>query len=543
MDTRWLNCVLLLALLLALRLNAQLPAAPQTTTAAGAESSDDPLGRSTPRGTVVGFISAADGEDYERAVSYLDTKQQGNIARELVKQLQAVLNRETSIDLDKLSTKPEGNHLDTQNPNRELVGIAKTSTGGVPLWLQRVQRGNNPPIWLFSRDTLQRVPAAYEDIEIAPGIGRNLPRWLHAKLLSRPLWLWCIVFVSIPLVLILGSLFGRLLKPILNAVTNRFLGRTEIDSVQGLVGPLRLILFGILLLIGSEYAYTLLRRGFWTKLGAALIVFGATWLSVRVLGITSNVYLARLRRTRTTERIALAALLGRMFQITVFIVGALTVLYLAGVNLTAALAGLGIGGLALAFAAQKTLENLFGGIMIISDRPAHIGHSCKIGDITGTIVDIGLRSTRIRTLDRTIVTIPNGQLATMNLENFTLRDKYWFHPTILLAHETTVDQMETVLRKIRDLFEKHDHVESETARGRFVGVGSSSQNIEVSAYVFAPDYEEFLAIQEQLLLRILEIVKLAGTALALPLQRSYMVRDSIRSEHAQKAKTAAACDP
>jgi len=407
-----------------------------------------------------------------------------------------------------------------------------------------VQRGNNPPIWLFSRDTLQKVPEAYEDIENAPGIERNLPGWLNAKpLLSRPLWLWCVVLVSIPLVLVLGSLFGRLLKPLLKAGTSRFLGRTEIDSVQGLVGPLRLILLGILLLIGSDYAYTLLRRSFWSKVGADLIIFGATWLSVRVLGIASKVYLARLRRTRTSERIALAALLGRMFQIAVFIVGVLTVLYLAGVNLTAALAGLGIGGLALAFAAQKTLENLFGGIMIISDRPVHIGHSCKIGDITGTIVDIGLRSTRIRTLDRTIVTIPNGQLATMNLENFTLRDKYWFRPRISLAHETTVDQMETVLHKIRDLFEKHDHVESETARVRFVGVGSASQNMEVSAYVFASDYEEFLEIQEQLLLRILEIVKLAGTALALPLQRSYMVRDSIRSEQAQKAKTAGACDP
>src|SRR2546429_5037164 len=101
---------------------------------------------------------------------------------------------------------------------------------------------------------------------------------------------------------------------------------------------------------------------------------------------------------------------------------------------------LGIGGLALAFSSQKTLENLFGGISIISDRPMRIGDICKFGDVFGTVKDIGLRSTRIRTFDRTIVTIPNAQVSTMNLENFTLRDKFWFHPIISLRRETTINR-------------------------------------------------------------------------------------------------------
>lgn len=387
---------------------------------------------------------------------------------------------------------------------------------------------------------MQHVPEAHEYLENAPGIEHNLPSGLNAKLLSRALWLWCIVLASIPLVWVLGSLFGRLLKPLLKAAANRFLGKTEIDSVEGLVGPLQLLLLGILLLVGSDYAYTLRTRNFWNGLATDLIIFGVTWLSMRGLSIASNVYIARLQQTRAWEKIALAALLGRMLQVVVFIIGILTMLYLGGINLAAALAGLGIGGLALAFAAQKTLENLFGGIMIISDRPVNIGDSCKIGDIVGSIVDIGLRSTRIRTLDRTIVTIPNGQLATMNLENFTLRDKYWFHPTISLAHQTTVDQIETVLHNIRDLLDKESDAESGTLRARFIGVSSASQDIGISAYVFAVDYEDFLAIQEQLLLRILEIVESAGTALALPLERTYLVRDSVRSERAPKAKTAAA---
>jgi MscS family membrane protein len=274
-----------------------------------------------------------------------------------------------------------------------------------------------------------------------------------------------------------------------------------------------------------------------------VVIFGATWLSMRVLGIVSDLALARLKRIQSSDKIALAALLGRLSQIAVLTVGILTILYLAGVNLGAALAGLGIGGLAVAFAAQKTLENLFGGVMIISDRPVRIGDICKIGDVTGVVVDIGLRSTRIRTPDRTIVTIPNGQLATMNLENYTLRDKFWFHPTIALSHQTAADQMQAVLSKIREMLDKHSNVEAETARVRFVSISNASQDVEVFAYVFATNYGEFLAIQENLLLQILEIVESTGTALALPIQVNHVVYDSDSETQRLRKKSIAVGEP
>jgi len=245
-----------------------------------------------------------------------------------------------------------------------------------------------------------------------------------------------------------------------------------------------------------------------------------------MVGFASELTLSRLKRIQSSDKMALAGLLGRLSQIGVLIIGILIVLHLAGVNLAAALTGLGIGGVAVAFAAQKTLENLFGGIMIISDRPIRIGDVCKIGDVTGMVVDIGLRSTRIRTPERTIVTIPNGQLATMNLENYTLRDKFWFHPTIALRRETTGDQMRTVLQKIREMLDTHADIESATVRVRFISIGDTSQDVEIFAYVFAPDYSKFLGIQEDLLLQILDIVESTGTALALPIQITRLVRES-----------------
>jgi MscS family membrane protein len=248
---RRLKRVLFLAVFLAPELHAQLPLVPQKTPEVREESSDDPFGRSTPRGTVEGFIRAAEAEDYELAVNYLDTHLQGDLARELAQQLQAILNREASVDLHNLSTKPEGDLLHNRHPNRDLVGVAQTPSGSVVLWVERVQQGHNPPVWLFSEDTLRYVPEFYRNMASGPEIERRLPGWLSAKLLSRPLWLWSIALISIPLVLVLGSLFSRLLKPLLNAVANRFLGTTEIDSVRGLVGPLQIVLLGILVFIGS----------------------------------------------------------------------------------------------------------------------------------------------------------------------------------------------------------------------------------------------------------------------------------------------------
>ena len=134
-------------------------------------------------------------------------------------------------------------------------------------------------------------------------------------------------------------------------------------------------------------------------------------------------------------------LINRLLKATTVIVAGLFLLYLSDVDLTAALTGLGVGGLAIGFGAQKTIENLFGGIMVISDKPVNVGDVCRVGEFFGTVEDIGIRSTRIRTLDRTVVSVPNGQLAAMSLENFAVRDRIRFHHTVGLGRQTTADQL------------------------------------------------------------------------------------------------------
>jgi MscS family membrane protein len=228
----------------------------------------------------------------------------------------------------------------------------------------------------------------------------------------------------------------------------------------------------------------------------------------------------------------------RLFRTIMVFVAALFLLHRAGVDLTAILTGLGIGGLAIALAAQKTLENLIGGIMVVTDEPLRVGDFCRIAGETGTIEDIGLRSTRIRTLSRTVIAIPNGQLAVANVENFSLRDKFWFRHLVGLRYETSADQLRYLLAGIRTMLFSHPKVERDDARIRFVGFGASSLDLEIFAYVTATEMPEFLGIQEDLLLRIMDIIAEAGTGVAFPSQTTYLAKDTpIDSRKKEEAVT------
>ena len=216
------------------------------------------------------------------------------------------------------------------------------------------------------------------------------------------------------------------------------------------------------------------------------------------------------------------SLVRRALRGVAFVLVLLLALPIFGVNVTATLAGLGIGGLVLAFAAQKSLENVFGGFAILSDRPLSVGDTCRIGGQLGDVEDITLWATRLRTQERTVVSIPNGAVMTGQIENLTRRDKFWFHPTVGLAYATTPAQMGVVLAQLRGLLAADPRVEKEGARVRFTRLGASSLDVDVHAYVRADTYAAFLGVQEELLLRILEVVEAAGTSVAFPTQTVHL---------------------
>lgn len=487
---------------------------------------DDPLGRSTPQGTVFGFMKAVNREDYERAVEYLDTKQPPKRAEQLARDLLFILDRGLSASLPKLSKKPEGNLDDMLPPNREKIGDVKTESGSYDIVLERVQKGNDPPVWLFSSQTLRQVPEIYErlgDYWAEPYIPKPL---IKTRFLGYPVWRWIAFILGLPFSLLVAWIISRALLLLVTVLIRRFTKRDAERLAPRMKSPIRVLVLAFAFHIYSLFSYSLTDRLFWSTVAVTLATIGMAWLCLRVVDVVVGRMEGRPQETVSSGRIAMTRLISKLSKGLIVVVTAVIVFYNAGFNFTAVLTGLGVGGIAIAFAAQKTLENLFGGIMIISDQPIRVGDFCRAGDYQGVVEDIGLRSTRLRTLNRTVVFVPNGQLATMSLENFAMRDKVLFNHRIQLGSETLPDQLRFVIAEIRRILYGHPKVETGSARVRLTGIKDSSFELEVFAYVLETAFEAFLEIQEDILLRILDTVETSGTRFAFPSRTMVVSRDT-----------------
>jgi MscS family membrane protein len=486
---------------------------------------DDPLGRSTPYGTVRGFVGAAERSDYSQAAQYLNTRKKGEAAQKLAQQLQAVLDWGLKVDLLKISRKPEGDATDALSISRDRVGTIETRSGELDILVDRVHGYGQNPVWLFSSETLALIPEVAEETS-SLGLEKYVPPLLmQIKLFSIPLYRWIVLILALAVSIALGSWIANALSPLLRRALRRLTGEEDKRALASIKAPIRVLLISGVILLFSNLSTTLYMRQFWKNVGGILALIGLAWLVIRLIGILSTLHAKHLLGRQMQGKIAMWALLSRLSKAAVIIVAGLLLLHGAGANLTAILTGLGVGGIAVALGAQKTLENLFGGMMIISDEPMHVGDFCRIGDQTGTVEDIGLRSTRIRTSSRTVVAIPNGQLAVMSIENLSVRDKFWFRHMIGLRYETSADQLRYVLAEIRRMLHGHSKVDPADARVRFVGFGSSSLDLEIFAYIKASGWVEFLGIQEDLLLQIIDIVGKSGTEIAFPSQTTYVARD------------------
>jgi MscS family membrane protein len=270
----------------------------------------------------------------------------------------------------------------------------------------------------------------------------------------------------------------------------------------------------------------LIARQLWSDTNFALLIVACTWLFLRAMRIFAKVAGRRLQKMGKGDSTSFVRLTQRTLNFVAAFVAVVIVARSAGFNVTAILAGLGVGGIAVALAAQKTLENLFGGVSLIFDRPIHVGDLCRISDQEGKVQDIGIRSTRFRTVARSILTVPNGQLSAMNLENLGMRDKILFRHTIGLRSDTTSQQLESVLHGFRALLTTHPLTETQTMRVNLLKLGPASMDLEVFAYVLTAENERFIEIQGELLTSILGVIERSGIATSLPSQIVYLNRDA-----------------
>jgi MscS family membrane protein len=488
-----------------------------------AQSVRDALGRSTPRGTVLGFLAAARKGDNELARHYLNTARTGAAAEDLAHQLFVVLDARLPARLMQVSDAPEGSGANPLAIGEELVGTIDGPSGKIDVIVERVARPNEEPIWLFSAKTLRDVPDAYADIELARG-EPWLPRLLiEHRIGGVRLVEWLAVLVGLPAFYFLTVLLNRALTPVVAFLGRRRLARIDGRTRNALPAPARLLLLSIATRwLLASLPLSLLVRQFLSNLAAIVAIGAIVWLIILLNGEVERYLVSRIPRANYSAVLSLARVGRRIVDLLIVMAGLLGILRHFGVDATPLLAGLGVGGIAVALAAQKTLENVIAGASLIFDQAVRVGDFLKVGEIEGTVEHIGLRSTRIRTLGRTVVSVPNGQIANMALETLSVRDKFWFHPVVGLRYETTNDQMRIVLDGIRALLARHATIDSSSVRVRFLRLGAFSLDVEVFAYLFARDWPHFLEIQEELLLRITEIVHAAGTDIAFPSQTMYV---------------------
>ena len=521
---RVLGTCLLAVVFSLVAVHAQRGGAAQTSdTSDKPKPSLDPLGRDTPRGTVRGFLNAARQGESELARQYLNTPQSdATAAAELAHELFVVLDARLPARLTQLSDVAEGSRSNPLTPNQELVGTIAEVGGSVDIHLERVEQASGGLVWLFSSRTLESIPQLYTET-IESRFSAILPGFLtNNRVAGIRLAEWLAIVLGLPVFYFATVLLNRILTPLIGGTWHR-LFKASLFNRNVLPRPARLLLLALVSRwLLASLPLSLLVRQFWSNVATLVTIGAAVWLLILLNGEAERYIHRRLPGANVTAAVSLLRLGRRVVDVLILFAGLLATLRHFGVDPTPVLAGLGVGGIAVALAAQKTLENVIAGASLIFDQAVRVGDSLKMGDVSGTVAHIGLRSTRIRTLDRTVVSVPNSQIANMSLETLSDRDKCWFHPVVGLRYETTSEQLREVIGNIHRLLAEHRSVDRESVRVRFLRLGAFSLDVDVSAYVVALDWNHFMEIQEQLLFSVTEIVEKAGTKIAFPSQTMYV---------------------
>ncbi|WP_245632622.1 mechanosensitive ion channel family protein [Edaphobacter aggregans] len=480
---------------------------------------EDPLGRTSPRGCVLGFLRAAEAKDYAKAAEYLDGRRPQQQAEQLALQLKYLLDLRLSTNIDAISRSPKGDLEDQVRVSRERIGVVKTPNGDLEIFLDLVKRPGVPPIWLFSQETLNRVPGIYSGLQ-HKDYASYFPEWMaRVRFLSVPLWRWTLILLTTLALLVVASLLTRIILWLLKVVFRTRLTPRVKEMVLALKGPILGLMLALLLRAVGGYAITALARHFWEMAGLLVAWISGGWLLIRLTDIVVLFVRHRLLVRLQVERATFVGLVGRLFKILVGIVLVVGLLSVAGVDVSALLAGLGIGGIALALAAQRTLADLFGGLSVVMRGAVRVGDFCQVDGVQGTAEDVGISSLQLRTLDRSLVSIPNAKVAEGKLENYSMRDQFWVHQVFTLRFDTPHTTVKTVLDRTVQLLASEPEIDKESARARLIGLTPSGPQIEVFAYFRRPgaDWAMFLGVQEKIILKMMGIVESEGTSFAAPI--------------------------
>ncbi len=494
-----------------------------------AAAPEDALGRTTPRKMVAGFLDALAAEDFDKAGQYLDLSKVPNAKRKadavkIAQNLQVLLDKggwfypSTMIN-DSVDGKKDEEGI---AEDVERIGALRGNGKNVDILAQHIKNTDGTMIWLIAGETIVQLPELMTvGADNTPLINKILPSSLiENKWDGAPIGHWLamialMVLAYISAWFIILSLFAFVKKLWSKKCTVS--GIHFLDAVRLPVSLYTAV--WIFAYSGLFIGVSLIVRQAFSQLNVVVAWTAIALLAWRLIDIFADA--AQKKIIASNRFFGISSILffvRRMIKIIFGVIIFIIILDNLGVDVTAGLAALGIGGIALALGAQKTLENFIGSLSIIIDQPLHIGDYCKIGNVSGTVEDIGMRSTRIRTNERTLVTIPNGDLSTQMIENYARRSRFLMHKKFTLRYDTTPEQIRLLLKKIEEILFAHESVTEEGMPVRLLGPVDNGFTMEIFCYINVQDVTQYLKAQQDLLLQIIGFMSESHTYFAIPSQ-------------------------
>ena len=542
----------------------------------------EPQDLSSPRATLNNFLTTGDAFVYELGEDYWDAPSRAAADRAL----ELVAKQERTLDLSGIppAARTQMSHDGIAYlyevlsrielpPEAEIPDVAAYADAGddepvswtIPhteITLVRVAEGPRAGAFLFSSSTVARANEFYEKTRTLPyrrevtlknyaekrhylsitgwmissRTIEGFPDWLKRSLYGQAVWKWIALTMLIAMTAVVVVVIHRLARRGLS-------GHSAGAHLRRLATPVALWLLARLLLNLANRQLTLTG---WVSGGLTLADEAVTYFSLAWITWTGSMAVAEavIASPKIPDQ-SLNAHLLRLAARTVGIVAVIAIIFYVsnrlGVPLYGLVAGLGVGGIAVALAAQPTLENFIGSLNLFADRPVGVGEFCRYGEDptshAGTVESIGLRSTRIRGVDDTVTTIPNAEFSKVHIVNYAMRRRMLLLTVLGLRYETTEDQLRFVLARLREMLLAHPRVVDDEPIVRFVGFGDSVLNVEIRVHIGTANGAEFSAIREDIYLRVMNIVKDAGTGFAFPSRTVYHTRDDgLDAERQQDAE-------
>lgn len=535
LDIKRLLLCMLFALLLPNTTMAQLLGAAKTPVEESVKVPEDSLGRRTPQGTVNGFIKAIGEQNYLRASQYfvLSKRSYRRTADriKIAKTFQQLLDQGGNLSPSSIvSNKETGRTDDDLAAGVDLVGNIAAGKTAIPLYVENQSDDSQPALWLFSAETVESIMSADISGE-KTFLDRVLPSVLKERKLGNvPIGHWAVVVVMTVVSYLLSRLLLFAAGYVIQKVWRKAASEKGKAVIEAFSLPVMMYLTVILFVaLTQRMGISIIVR---QRFSIIIITIGIVAFLILLWRLTDFVSLytrSRMNRRGRISAVSAILFLSRTTKAAIVFIVIIALLGIIGVDVTAGLAALGIGGIALALGAQKTIENFVGSVSLIADQPLRVGDYCRVDDIKGTVESIGMRSTTLRTSARTIVTIPNGQLSASKIENFAHRDRFIFNPIFNFRMDTAPDQMRYLLVELRSLLYAHPAVLNSPPVVRFTGITADALKVEITAYIEAVNFDKSQEVQEDLLLRMMDIIENSGTALAYPSQTLYMSKDTALS--------------